>query len=52
MDAIPGVGPKRRRALLEKFGDINSIRLAPLEELTKIPGITEDIALALQSGLD
>jgi excinuclease ABC subunit C len=51
-DAIPGVGPKRRRALLEKFGDINSIRLAPLEELTKIPGITEDIALALQSGLD
>jgi excinuclease ABC subunit C len=52
LDAIPGVGPKRRRALLEKFGDINSIRLAPLEELTKIPGITEDIALALQSGLD
>lgn len=52
LDAIPGVGPKRRRALLEKFGDINSIRQAPLEELTKIPGITEDIALALQSGLD
>lgn len=52
LDAIPGVGPKRRRALLEKFGDIESIRQAPLEELTKIPGITEDIALALQSGLD
>lgn len=52
LDAIPGVGPKRRRALLEKFGDINSIRQAPVEELTKIPGITEDIALALQSGLD
>ncbi|MBA3072731.1 MAG: excinuclease ABC subunit UvrC, partial [Anaerolineae bacterium] len=32
LDAIPGVGPKRRRALLEKFGDINSIRQAPLEE--------------------
>jgi len=52
LDAIPGVGPKRRRALLEKFGDIESIRQAPVEELTKIPGITEDIALALQSGLD
>lgn len=52
LDAIPGVGPKRRKALLEKFGDIESIRQAPLEELTKIPGITEDIALALQSGLD
>lgn len=52
LDAIPGVGPKRRRALLEKFGDIESIRQAPIDELTKIPGITEDIALALQSGLD
>ena len=52
LDAIPGVGPKRRRALLEKFGDIESIRQAPVEELTKIPGITEDIALALLSGLD
>jgi excinuclease ABC subunit C len=52
LDAIPGVGPKRRRALLEKFGDIESIRQASVEELTKIPGITEDIALALQSGLD
>jgi len=52
LDAIPGVGPKRRKALLEKFGDIESIRQAPLDELTKIPGITEDIALALQSGLD
>lgn len=52
LDAIPGVGPKRRRALLEKFGDIESIRQAPVEELTKIPGINEDIALALLSGLD
>jgi excinuclease ABC subunit C len=52
LDAIPGVGPKRRKALLQAFGDIESIRQAPLEELTKIPGITEDIALALQSGLD
>lgn len=52
LDAIPGVGPKRRRALLEKFGDIEGIRSAPLEELTKLPGITEEIALTLQSGLD
>ncbi len=52
LDAIPGVGPKRRRALLEKFGDIESIRNAPIEELTKLPGITEEIALALQAELD
>jgi excinuclease ABC subunit C len=52
LDAIPGVGPKRRKALLEKFGDLDGIRNAPMEELTKLPGITEEIALALQSGLD
>jgi len=52
LDVIAGVGPKRRKALLEKFGDIESIRQAPLEELTNIPGITEDIALAIQAGLD
>ena len=52
LDVIPGVGPKRRRALLEKFIDIEGIRQASLEELTNIPGITEDIAMAILAGLD
>ncbi|KAF0111162.1 MAG: excinuclease ABC subunit C [Chloroflexi bacterium] len=52
LDAIPGIGPKRRKTLLEKFGDIEGIRQASLEELLKLPGITEETALALQSGLD
>jgi len=52
LDVIPGVGPKRRRALLEKFKDIESIRQASVEELTNIPGITEDIAIAILAGLD
>jgi excinuclease ABC subunit C len=52
LDAIPGVGPKRRKALLEKFGDVESIRLASIEALVEIPGITEEIALALQTGLE
>ena len=52
LDVIPGVGPKRRRALLEKFKDIEGIRQASLEELINIPGITEDIAMAILAGLD
>lgn len=52
LDAIPGVGPKRRRALLEKFKDIEGIRQASLEELRNIPGITEDIAMSILAGLD
>jgi len=52
LDAIPGIGPSRRKALLTKFGSIEAIRNATLEELTSVKGITEEIAHALQSGLD
>ena len=52
LDAIPGIGPRRRRALLEKFGDIEGIRQASLEELVAVPGINEEIARSLQAGLD
>ena len=52
LDAIPGIGPKRRKALLEKFGDIEGIRNANLEELMEVPGVNEETARAIQSGLD
>jgi excinuclease ABC subunit C len=52
LDAIPGIGPKRRMILLEKFGDIEGIRHASLEELQSTPGITDEVAQALLSGLD
>ena len=52
LDAIPGVGPVRRKSLLEKFGDIDGIRQASLEDLLAVKGITEEIARALQSGLE
>lgn len=52
LDAIPGVGPARRKSLLEKFGDIDGIRQASLEDLLTVKGITEEIARALQSGLE
>ena len=52
LDAIPGIGPQRRKALLTHFGSIEGIRNASLEALQSVPGITEEIALALQSGLE
>lgn len=52
LDAIPGIGPARRRALLMKFGDIETIRQATLEELASVPGITNEVARAVQSGLE
>jgi excinuclease ABC subunit C len=52
LDSIPGIGPQRRKALLTRFGSIEAIRTASLEALMEVPGITEDLALAVQSGLE
>jgi len=38
MEGFPGIGPKKSKALLEKFGSIQKIILAPTEELEKILG--------------
>ncbi|HVO33975.1 MAG TPA: excinuclease ABC subunit UvrC [Gemmatimonadales bacterium] len=42
--AIPGVGPSRRRALLERFGSLAGVTSASFEELTAVPGISRGIA--------
>ncbi|MGC9361176.1 MAG: excinuclease ABC subunit UvrC, partial [Anaerolineae bacterium] len=48
LEQVPGIGPKRRQALLHAFGSIDGIRKASLEELTSIPGITPTIAQRLR----
>lgn len=44
LDNIPGIGPRRKKALLKKFGSIEAIREASSEELSQTEGIT--LALA------
>ena len=36
---IPGVGPRTRRALLERFGTFAATLSAPAEQLRQVPGI-------------
>jgi excinuclease ABC subunit C len=38
-DALPGVGPARRKALLKEFGSVKRLRAASVEELASVPGI-------------
>jgi excinuclease ABC subunit C len=47
LDDIPGVGPKRRTALLRHFGGLARIRRATLEELTETTGINTPTAQAV-----
>lgn len=44
LDSIEGVGPKRRQALLTRFGGIRELAKAPRAELAKVHGISEDLA--------
>lgn len=44
LEDIPGIGPKRRRELLNYFGGMQEIRKASLDEIAKVPGISRTIA--------
>lgn len=44
LDDIPGVGAKRKRELMEKFGGIENIKNATIEELIKVPSINVKVA--------
>jgi excinuclease ABC subunit C len=52
LDSIPGIGPARRKALLSRFGSIEKIKDAPIEELTAVPGVTQQIAHSIKSYLE
>ncbi|MCJ7659697.1 MAG: excinuclease ABC subunit UvrC, partial [Anaerolineales bacterium] len=52
LDTIPGIGPARRKELLNQFGSIKNIQEASFEELTSLPGITNQIAHAINEQLE
>jgi excinuclease ABC subunit C len=52
LDAIPGIGPTRRKALLKHFGSVDKIREAPLEDLAAVPGMNRSAAEAIKSYLE
>ena len=51
LDNIPGIGPKRKRALLKKFGSLDAIREAPPEELSRTEGMTSALAKKVKQEL-
>jgi excinuclease ABC subunit C len=44
LDAVPGIGPKRKQALLRKFGSVARIREAPVDDIAATPGFTRALA--------
>lgn len=44
LDEIPGIGPKRKKALLLHFGSVKAISVASIDELAALDGMTRDAA--------
>jgi excinuclease ABC subunit C len=44
LDGLPGVGPARKRALLNHFGSPDAILAASREELEAVPGLPGKLA--------
>jgi excinuclease ABC subunit C len=51
LDGIPGIGPRRKSALLRQFGSVDRIREASLEELVAATGMTQEQAKRIKEHL-
>ena len=52
IDDVPGIGPKRRRLLLNHFGSLTGLKQASTEEILQVPGIPEKLAVEIRSHLN
>ena len=51
LEEIPGLGPKRRQALLTRFGGLQALRRASPRDLASVPGISQTLAQAVYNHL-
>jgi len=52
LDRVPGLGPKRRAVLLERFGSPSRLRRQPVEAIAALPGIGPRLAARILSTLE
>jgi excinuclease ABC subunit C len=51
LDMIPGIGPKRKKALMRRFGSVKAIRQASVEELMAVDGMDRTAVQKLKENL-
>ncbi len=51
LDDIPGVGPQKKKALLERFGSVARLRETPTAEIASVPGIGARLAETVKSAI-
>jgi excinuclease ABC subunit C len=52
LDAIPGIGKKRKAALLKKFSSFKKLKEASVDEMADVPGMNQKIAENVYSALN
>lgn len=52
LDKIDGIGPKKKQELLKKFGSIEGIKKASIEEISNLQGINENLARKIKEALE
>ena len=48
LDQIPGIGPVRRKRLLQHFPNIEALKAATVEELVAVPGLNQKVAAEIE----
>ena len=48
IDMVTGIGPKRKRMLLRRFGTLQGIKQASVDDLAAVPGMTRSLAMRLK----
>ena len=51
MELVTGIGPKRKKMLMRRFGSLKGIKEAAVEEIAAVPGMTRSLALRLKQTL-
>ena len=48
IDLVSGIGPKRKRMLMRRFGSLKGIKDAAVDEIAAVPGMTRSLAIRLK----